>query len=103
MLSQHNFPTEHDGSLSHGDAYFGEDHTFSPSVFAAIFNRFRRHDKISFALASGLRTEHVFAKSKLNPEMLIKEEFLQNSMPETELFLSVFGDPASRSMMKSMP
>jgi hypothetical protein len=52
MLDQHNFPIEHDGSLSRGDVHFGDDHTFSPAIFASYLHRFEGHETVSIELAS---------------------------------------------------
>ncbi|RDL40481.1 uncharacterized protein BP5553_00460 [Venustampulla echinocandica] len=101
MLDQHNFPIEHDGSLSRADAYFGNNHDFSPEVWGAYMARLEGHEIISIELASKARAEHVYAQSLINPEFFLNEDLLGDSLLETALLISIFGDPALGNAKKS--
>lgn len=41
-LDQHNFPIEHDASLSREDAYFGDDHSFYNPYWQDVLSFFKR-------------------------------------------------------------
>lgn len=54
-LDEHNFLLEHDTSLSRGDVYFGDNHTFNQTVFDQILAYHQDIDVTIIPLASTAR------------------------------------------------
>jgi hypothetical protein len=90
-LDQHNFPIEHDASLSREDAYFGNDYSFNSGIWnetRSFFEKDRKTALLSAALALANRT----ADSKeRNPQFVYGfREFVQR-YGEMSIFIQTMG------------
>ncbi|KAA8626385.1 Peroxidase-2 domain containing protein [Pyrenophora tritici-repentis] len=94
-LNQHNFPTEHDVSISRPDAYFGDATAFNASVwndYISFFSGKMSTDLDTTAIARFSRFEN---SKRYNPELVfgLKEEIL--SLAENSLLLQTMGGAGS--------
>ena len=90
-LDQHNFPIEHDASLSREDAYFGNNYSFNSSIWnqtRSFFEKDRQTGLYTAALALANRT----ADSKeTNPQFVYGfREFVQR-YGEMSIFIQAMG------------
>lgn len=81
---------EHDGSLSRGDTFFGDNHSFNEAIFSTVAAHFGPHT-ISIKQAATARTSRIAAARALNPEFTFGPDQDQFSQFETALYLRVFG------------
>ncbi|KAL9114864.1 MAG: hypothetical protein Q9227_001107 [Pyrenula ochraceoflavens] len=92
-LNRHNF-IEIDGSLSRGDAYFGDNHSFNQT----IFNQTKSHWKdpvINFQNAGNAFAARVNTSKATNPEFSLTSERLLRGAGASGLFTVVFGEPGA--------
>jgi hypothetical protein len=94
-LDQHNFPIEHDASLSRQDAYFGNDYSFDQSIFNQVLAYFEGSEETSIPAASKARYNRVETARSQNPEFIYGVRQLVLSAGETALYLSTMGDPTT--------
>ncbi|MCJ1259789.1 hypothetical protein MMC24_007628 [Lignoscripta atroalba] len=93
MLAKHNFPLEHDGSLSRNDSYFGDDITFDHLVFDRFISQFAGYDLVPLSVVARARAESVLYASKQHPDFFFNASILNRSISESALYTSVLGDP----------
>lgn len=92
-LDEHNFLLEHDASLSRGDVYFGDNHTFNQTIFNEILAYYKSTDVTTIPLASAARYNRVETARPLNPTFTYGIRQLVLSYGETALYMSVMGEP----------
>lgn len=92
-LSKHEKMIEHDGSLSRGDAYFGDNHSFNNTIWQTVLDYFEDSDTVSFEAAAKARYNRIKVESERNPEFTYSAKDLILSYGETALYLSALGDP----------
>lgn len=92
-LDEHNFPIEHDGSLSRGDFYFGDDSSFNQTIFNEVLAFYEGVDTTTIPLASKARYSRIQTTQATNPTTIYGARQLVLSYGETALYLSVMGDP----------
>ncbi|KAH7632509.1 Peroxidase, family 2-domain-containing protein [Sordaria sp. MPI-SDFR-AT-0083] len=83
---------EHDGSLSRGNVSMGDNHTFSPEIWATVLQVIGDDERISIETAAKMRGFRIAEGPKLNPEgFKMSSEDLRFSAIETALYLRVLG------------
>ncbi|WPH03781.1 Hypothetical protein R9X50_00666400 [Acrodontium crateriforme] len=95
QLDEHNFPIEHDASLSRMDAYFGDDHSFNQAAFNQVLAYFDGSDTATIPAASLARYHRVQACETNNPTCIYGARQLVLSYGETALYLSTMGNPTT--------
>ncbi|GIZ39514.1 hypothetical protein CKM354_000289500 [Cercospora kikuchii] len=93
-LRAHNFPIEHDVSLSRQDVYQGNNLVFNQNVFNEVLGFYQGMNAATIPVAAQTIWSRVETQRRLNPDTLIygpRQLFL--SLGETSLYLSVMGDP----------
>lgn len=93
MLDEHNFPIEHDCSLSRQDAYFGDDHTFDQDSFNQVLAYFDGAERVTIPAASKARYHRVQQSMANNPTISYGANQFVLSYGETALYLSVLDSP----------
>ncbi|CAF9925020.1 MAG: hypothetical protein HETSPECPRED_005723 [Heterodermia speciosa] len=83
-LDHHAIPGEHDGSLSRNDLFFGDNHSFNPSIWSTVFSHFHNTTTISIPTAARARKARFAAAQALNPDFTPN---LNASLNETPLYL----------------
>jgi hypothetical protein len=91
-LNKHNI-IEHDGSLSRADIFFGDNHSFNPTIWASVA-AFFTEPTISIATSASARKARLAAASAANPQFNLTADGTQFSFIESALYQSVFGDLA---------
>lgn len=66
-LDQHNFPIEHDASLSRQDAYFGNDYSFYSPNWDMVISHYNGTNYTSIPLASKAKYSRVLNSEAINP------------------------------------
>lgn len=95
QLSQHNFPIEHDGSLSRQDAYFGNPQPFYQPSWDQVLNVYGGVQKTSIELASKAHYVRQQDSKARNPEWTYGPREFILSYGETALYLQTMSDPVS--------
>lgn len=67
QLDQHNFPIEHDSSLSRQDAYFGNDYSFNQTIWNTTVNYYRGSPYTSIPVAAKIRNARYNDSLARNP------------------------------------
>ncbi|KAK5656903.1 hypothetical protein OQA88_4454 [Cercophora sp. LCS_1] len=80
---------EHDGSLTRHDFHSGNNHTFSPELFAAFIAHFPG-ELISIEAAARARKDRLVVAEKTNPEFKMSSDDTRFSFIETASYLMVF-------------
>lgn len=93
FLDQHNFPIEHDASLSRNDAYFGNDYSFNQGIFDEVLDYYDGATIATIPAASLARYHRVTAQRASNPTFIYGPRQLVLSYGETALYLSTMGNP----------
>lgn len=89
-LDQHNFPIEHDASLSRQDAYFGDDHTFYDPYWQDVLSFFSG-GKTALLPASKAIANRTADSQAINPTFTYGfREFVQR-YGEVSIFLQTMG------------
>ncbi|KAF2088261.1 Cloroperoxidase [Saccharata proteae CBS 121410] len=94
-LDSHNFPIEHDASLSRADAYFGDNHSFNATIFSTVLAYFSSTNTTSIPLAAHARYNRVLTEKARDPAFTYTAQQFITSYGETALYLSVLGDPVT--------
>jgi hypothetical protein len=81
---------EHDASLSRKDLFFGDNHSFNPSIFATTAAHFKK-STIDIKTAAKARTDRIAAAKQANPQITFTSNEDRFSQFETALYLRVFG------------
>ncbi len=82
---------EHDGSLSRNDIYLGDNNKFSPAIWAQTL-KFFTQDYISIETASTARVTRLAVAAAANRQFNLTASDAGNSVVETALYLTVFGN-----------
>lgn len=92
-LDQHNFVIEHDGSLSRGDAYFGNNYAFNETIFDSFLANFHGADVTSVSSSSAARWSRIQDSMRTNPTMVYGlREFIFSS-GETAIYVQTMSSP----------
>ena len=95
-LKEHNFPIEHDGSLSRADIYEGDNLHFNMGKWQQVLNYYSGRTTTSLSTASKARYNRIKVQRSLNPDKFIYgPRQLVLSYGETSLYLSTMGDPVT--------
>lgn len=87
---------EHDGSLSRGDIYFGDNHSFNSTIWNSVAAWFT-NNTIPLATAISARSSRLAAAAAANPEFNMSSNDMEFSGIETALYMTVFADPKAES------
>ena len=87
-LDEHNFPIEHDASLSRLDAHFGNDYSFNQGIFNQVLKFYNGMTTATIPIASKARYARVKKSQATNPEVIYGVRQLVLSYGETALYLS---------------
>ncbi|KAH8810774.1 Chloroperoxidase [Xylogone sp. PMI_703] len=97
QLDEHNFPIEHDCSLSREDFFVsGDDHTFVNNIWASVLNVFSGRTPVTLetaAAARNLRVQQEFAK---DPQISFTDSQQTVSKGETCLYLKTMVNPGTQ-------
>ena len=69
-LDQHNFPIEHDGSLSRQDAYFGNDYSYYDPNFQSVLAYYHGLSKTNTPQAAKARYSRINDSLTRNPQVV---------------------------------
>lgn len=78
--------------MTRNDAFFGDNHTFSPEIWASVSAHFGDREVIPIATAAEARKARVAKAAEENPEFNLTSNHVRFSFIETSLYLYVFGD-----------
>jgi len=94
-LDEHNFPIEHDASLSRADFYLdqGDNHSFNQSVFDTVLAYYNGMANTSIPVAAMAKYNRVQTEQSRDPKFTYTPQQFVLSYGETALYLSVMGDP----------
>ena len=84
-LDRHNFPIEHDASLSRQDAYFGDDYSFYSPNWQQVLSYYKGDSFTNIPHAAAARYSRVNSSRATNPEMLYGARQFILSFGETAL------------------
>ncbi|KAK6594246.1 hypothetical protein QC760_010063 [Botrytis cinerea] len=94
-LNEHNFPIEHDGSLSRADYYSSpnhDDYSFNQTVFDQFLSFFTSPET-SIPVAAAAKYARVKYEEEHDPHFSYSAQHFVLSYGETALYLSTLGDP----------
>jgi len=94
-LDQHNFPIEHDASLSRQDAYFGNDYSFSQSAWDQVLAHYTGAKTTNISSASMAKYSRVQDSKARDPTFTYGLREFILSYGETSLYLQTMSDPYS--------
>lgn len=94
-LDEHNFPIEHDASLSRADYYLdnGDNYSFNETIFDTVLAYYNGMENTSIPVAAKAKYNRVQTESKRDPKFTYTPQQFILSYGETALYLSVMGDP----------
>lgn len=90
-LDQHNFPIEHDSSLSRRDAFFGNDYDFYPPNWQQVLDSFGPVPATSIASASKAKYVRVQDSMAKNPTFTYGPREFLFSYGEVAIYLQTMG------------
>ena len=94
-LDQHNFPIEHDASLSRKDFYFGDDHTFYDPIWQQVLSFYSGSDKTALLPSAKAIANRTQDSMNINPTFTYGfREFIQR-YGEVAIFLQAMGAATS--------
>lgn len=88
----HNFPIEHDASLSRADAYTGNDYSFNQKYWNMILSVYGSDQNTSLQKASKAKIGRVNDSAKNNPTFTYGPREFILSYGETSLYLQTMSD-----------
>ncbi|KAF7928239.1 hypothetical protein BELL_0579g00030 [Botrytis elliptica] len=94
-LNEHNFPIEHDGSLSRADYYSSpnhDDYSFNQTIFKQFLSFFTS-PQTSISVAAAAKYARVKYEEEHDPHFSYSAQHFVLSYGETALYLSTLGDP----------
>ncbi|KAI9711967.1 MAG: hypothetical protein M1828_001766 [Chrysothrix sp. TS-e1954] len=94
-LDEHNFPIEHDGSLSRQDAYFGNDYSFYQANWDMVLSHYKGMDYTSIPVASKAKYARVRNSQTTNPTFTYGPRETIFSYGETALYIQSMSDAYS--------
>ncbi|EME41501.1 hypothetical protein DOTSEDRAFT_135407 [Dothistroma septosporum NZE10] len=96
-LDEHNFPIEHDASLSRLDKYFGNNYAFNQKTWDATLSFFHGQTKTTTPTASKARYSNVKKSKANNPTSLYGPQQFILSSGETALYVQTMDSPVTNS------
>ena len=96
-LDQHNFPIEHDVSLSRQDKYFGNWYDFNQTVWDGTVGYYKGMQKTTTPVAAKARYHRVEVCQSKNPECTYGPMQFIFSSGETGLYVQTMSDPITNS------
>ncbi|KAH8662465.1 peroxidase [Xylariales sp. PMI_506] len=99
-LSNHNI-LEHDASLSRGDYYFGDDHTFNQTIFDET-RSYWKGPIINVTEAAAARLARVETSIATNPTFSLSALGAEFSVGETAAYIIVLGNRDSVTVQKNL-
>lgn len=97
MFLQHNFPIEHDGSLSRQDAYFGDNYDFNQTIFNQFLSNFHGAAMTTTDTASKARYSRIQDSLDRNPTVTYGALQFILSSGETGLYVQTMSSPTENS------
>lgn len=94
-LDQHNFPIEHDASLSRQDAYFGNDYSFSQMIWNMFLNTYSGKTQTDIPTAAKELSVRTQDSETRNPTFVYGPREFILRYGETGLYLQTMSDPVS--------
>ncbi|KAL9087826.1 MAG: hypothetical protein Q9159_003423 [Coniocarpon cinnabarinum] len=95
QLDQHNFPIEHDASVSRDDAFFGDDHSFNAGIFNESLSYYDGMEYTSIEQAAKLRHGRFTTQKARNPTFTFGLREFLFAYGETAIYLQAMSDPFS--------
>lgn len=93
-LKEHNFPIEHDGSLSRADYYEGNDYSFNMGKWQQVLKYYAGETMTSLSVASKARYHRIQVQRQIDgTHFIYGPRQLVLSYGETALYLSTMGNP----------
>lgn len=94
-LDEHNFPIEHDASLSRSDYYLdnGNNYSFNDTIFNEVLAFYNGMSKTSIPVAAKAKYARVKEEAGRDPKFTYTAQQFVLSYGETALYLSTMGDP----------
>lgn len=94
-LDEHNFPIEHDASLSRADYYLnnGDNYDFNQTIFDTVISYYDGMDNTSIPVAAKAKINRVNTEEARDSHFTYTPQQFILSYGETALYLSVMGDP----------
>lgn len=99
-LDQHNFPIEHDASLSRGDAYFGNDYSFNQTDFNQVLSYYKGMTETDILTSSKARYARVQNSNETNPDFTYGFREFIFSYGESAIYLQTMSSPLSNGVAK---
>ncbi|CZT23931.1 related to chloroperoxidase [Ramularia collo-cygni] len=96
-LDQHNFPIEHDGSLSRQDAFFGDNYDFNKTIFNQFLSNFHGAAKTTIPTTSKARYSRIQDSQARNPTFTYGALQFLLSSGETGLYVQTMSSPVENS------
>ncbi|KAK3630574.1 hypothetical protein LTR56_017372 [Elasticomyces elasticus] len=97
-LDMHNFPIEHDASLSRQDAYFGNDYSFYDPNWQQVLAAYKGKTKTDIPTAAKAKYNRVNDSMTRNPEFTYGLREFILSYGETALYLQTMGSATSNGV-----
>ena len=94
-LDEHNFPIEHDASLSRQDAFFGNDYSFYQPYFDQVLAFYDGSEHTNISQAAKARHARFSDSQSKNPTFICGLREFIFSYGETALYLQALSDPFS--------
>lgn len=96
-LSRHNFPIEHDASLSRADYYLdnNDNYSFNETIFNKVLSFFQRMVHTTIPVAAKAKYARVSEERARDSHFTYTPQQFVLSYGETALYLSVMGDPVT--------
>ncbi|KAE9377062.1 Cloroperoxidase [Stipitochalara longipes BDJ] len=94
-LNEHNFPIEHDASLSRAD-YYGnneDNYSFKETIFDTVLAYYDGMNETSIPVAAKAKYNRVATEERKDPKFTYTPQQFILSYGETALYISVMGDP----------
>ena len=88
MLDEHDFPIEHDFSLSRQDFYFGDNHSFNQTMFDMVLDYVPEGENFTIAEAAKARYNRVVVEKARDPAFTYFPQTMILSYGESALYLS---------------
>ncbi|TVY75661.1 putative sterigmatocystin biosynthesis peroxidase [Lachnellula suecica] len=97
QLDEHNFPIEHDASLSRADYYLnnGDNYSFNQTNFDQVLAFYEGMNETSIPVAAKAKYARVQTELARDPKITYGALQFVLSYGETALYLSVFGNPTT--------
>ncbi|TKA81678.1 hypothetical protein B0A55_01340 [Friedmanniomyces simplex] len=97
-LDMHNFPIEHDASLSRQDAYFGDDYDFYSPNWNQVLAFYKGKTQTDISTASHAKYARVNDSMARNPTFTYGLREFVLSYGETALYLQTMGSPSANGV-----